>query len=132
MTNNALAEEWPQPGYADACDEFFGPGRIEEVHRDGTPRIVVEVPGIEGFDEVATLLQQAGAEITDEHRTFAVDGDLAIRALALMRLALYEDGNSDGNQLRIRYEGSMYTPPARPDRWWGDQQRKQAERRRRR
>lgn len=131
MTNTSPAA-WPQPGYADAHDEFFEPGRIEVVHRDGTPRIVVNVPRMEGFDEVATLLQQAGAEITDEHRTFAVDGDLAIRALALICLALYEDGNSDGNQLRIRYEGPKYTPPVRPDRWWDGQQRKQAERRRRR
>lgn len=111
------------------------------------PVILVGVPGIEGFSEVASYLEVAGAEITRKHRTFAIRGPLtAEQATATWRLATYEDSNSVGNQLDVRVDGGGEVETAlkvmcpggfdwdedvdltwHPDGWWAGQQERQKE-----
>ncbi len=40
------------------------------------PRIFVTVPGVEDLESVIVLLRAAGAEITDQHREFVIQGPL--------------------------------------------------------
>ena len=64
------------------------------------PRIFVTVPGVEDLESVIVLLRAAGAEITDQHREFVIQGPLTPqRAVAVWRLSQHRDHDSEDNQL---------------------------------
>src|SRR6266540_2626132 len=56
------------------------------------PRIFVTVPGVEDLESVIVLLRAAGAEITDQHREFVIQGPLTPqRAVAVWRLSQHRE-----------------------------------------
>ncbi len=113
------------------------------------PRIFVTVPCVEDLESVIVLLRAAGAEITDQHREFVIEGPLTPeQAIAAWRLSRHRDHNSEGNQLTLRIDpggdleaalavlcpqGYDHTSSAPLDRsgdshrWWAQQQQRQRE-----
>jgi hypothetical protein len=92
-------------------------------------------------------LGRTGAEITDQRREFVIEGPLTPqRAAAVWQLSRHRDGNSEGNQLKLRIDpggdleaalavlcpqGYDRSGSVRIDRsgdsygWWAEQQRRQ-------
>jgi hypothetical protein len=97
--------------------------RFPSTDGPGTERILITVPGVENLHTIADLLRRAGAQLTEASRTFSVEGDLTVtQAAALMELAVFRDGNSEGNQVSIRFDAIDREPGPSPDEWWSEQQ----------